>query len=92
MNHLLKTIGQDVSDEGLLLFAQKTAAVVHQIAISTDCFFTPDENRKTYQKLKILNDKVRYSEIDSIHGHDAFLIEYEQLNAILKPIFATNNN
>jgi len=92
MNHLLKTIGQDISEDDLVDFAKKTSATIHQIAINTDYFFTPDDNRKTYQKLKVVNDKVQYSEIDSIHGHDAFLIEYEQLNTILKPIFTIHTN
>ena len=87
MNYLLKTIGQDISEDDLVDFAKKTSATIHQIAINTDYFFTPDDNRKTHQKLKVVNNKTQYSEIDSIHGHDAFLIEYEQLNAVLKPIF-----
>jgi len=87
MNHLLKTIGETISEEELIEFAKETTAEIHQIAITTDYFFTPDENRKTHQKLKEINTKIKYSEIDSIHGHDAFLIEYEQLNTLLKPIF-----
>jgi homoserine O-acetyltransferase/O-succinyltransferase len=87
MNHLLKTIGQENSEENLIGFARKTKAKIHQIAINTDCFFTPDENRKTHEKLGSVNERIQYSEIDSIHGHDAFLIEYEQLNAILEPVF-----
>ncbi|WP_379733732.1 alpha/beta fold hydrolase [Flavobacterium sp. GCM10023249] len=92
MNHLLKTIGQDIDKQDLLFFAQNTNAVIHQIAITTDCFFTPDENQNAYQLMRSVNDKVQYSEIESIHGHDAFLIEYEQLNAILKSIFTIHNN
>jgi homoserine O-acetyltransferase len=92
MNHLLKTIGQEMGKEDLLIFGQNTNAKIHQVVINTDCFFTPDENRKTHQLLKTVNNTIYYSEIDSIHGHDAFLMEYEQLNAILKPIFTIHNN
>ena len=92
MNHLLKTIGETISEEDLIEFAKETTAEIHQIAINTDYFFTPDDNQKTHQKLKALNNKMQYAEIDSIHGHDAFLIEYEQLNAVLKPIFTIHTN
>lgn len=92
MNHLLKTIGEEILEEDLLAFAQKTNAEIHQVAINTDYFFTPDENIKTHQKLKKINESVKYSEINSIHGHDAFLIEYQQLNTILEPIFKINTN
>lgn len=91
MNHLLKTIGKEIEKEDLLAFAQSTNAIIHQVAINTDCFFTPDENRKTHLLLKTVNNTIHYSEIDSIHGHDAFLMEYEQLNSILKPIFTIHN-
>lgn len=30
----------------------------------------------------------RFAEISSVHGHDAFLIEYDQLNALIKPFLA----
>ena len=49
----------------------------------------PDENRETYQELKTIKENVFYHEIKSIHGHDAFLIEFEQLAKILEPIFNT---
>lgn len=39
-----------------------------------------------FEKLKENKDNVFYHEIKSIHGHDAFLMEYEQLNTIIKNI------
>lgn len=92
MNHLLKTIGEDISEEDLVVFAQKTKAKIHQIAINTDYFFTPDENRRMHERISSINTNIEYSEIESIHGHDAFLMEYEQLNAILEPVFKKHNN
>ncbi len=65
------------------------------IAVDSDTFFIAEENKNTFKLLKSLRVSVSYSIIASIHGHDAFLIEYEKLNHILKPIFKstiTENN
>ena len=87
MNHLLGTI--DIS--GCVAEASAVAADVesniHLIAIDSDLLFFPQEIRETYRQLCEVRENVSYSEIVSIHGHDAFLIEFEQLEEILTPIF-----
>lgn len=92
MNHLLKTIGQDRTEKDLIDYAKKTTATIHQIAVSTDYFFIAEDVRFTHQNILQVNSKAVYSEIDSIHGHDAFLIELEQLHTILQPIFTKHTN
>ena len=85
MNHLLKHI--DISSKGSAKdILKKIKAHVHIIAIDTDLFFTADENRDSNTVLK-RDLQISYHEIKSIHGHDAFLIEYEQLKKIVTPIF-----
>jgi len=90
MNHLLKTIGEDTNCGQFLSFAKQTTANIHLVAVDSDYFFTSDENRETYEILKRVNSNVFYYEIQSLHGHDAFLIEFEQLNTILKDVFVSN--
>lgn len=91
MNHLLKTIGESYSPKDLQEFVKKSTTKIHQIAINSDCFFTSNENIKTHNLLSHTSKNVTYHEINSIHGHDAFLIEYESLNPILKTIFNTKH-
>lgn len=86
MNHLLKTINTDWN----LLHHIK--AKIHIIAVNSDLFFTPDENLKTFHHLKSKNKNVFFHEINSLHGHDAFLMEYPQLAAILQTIFIHDAN
>jgi len=87
MNQLLKTIDITRNKGSFEEIAAKIEAEIHIVAINSDLFFTANENLETYEELKKLNKKVSYNEIDSIHGHDAFLIEYEQLDNLLKDIF-----
>jgi homoserine O-acetyltransferase/O-succinyltransferase len=88
MNQLLKTI--DITRDNSESFEQiitKIEANIHIVGINSDLFFTVDENKETYELIKPLKSNIYFNEINSIHGHDAFLIEFEQLNNILKPIF-----
>jgi homoserine O-acetyltransferase len=80
MNHLLMNINADKKQLTTI------KADIHLIAVDSDLFFPASEIRMCYQNLKKYKDSVFYHEIQSIHGHDAFLMEYEQLNKIIKNI------
>ncbi|HBR13008.1 MAG TPA: homoserine acetyltransferase [Chryseobacterium sp.] len=82
VNHLLMNITVKEND------LAKINAEIHLVSVDSDLFFPAFEIKNTYQYLKNKTKTVHYHEINSIHGHDAFLMEYEQLNAILKPIFS----
>ena len=87
MNQLLKTIDITRNKGSFEEIASKIEANIHIIGIDSDLFFTPRENRATYEELKKYKKNVSYQEIVSIHGHDAFLIEYKQLDNLLASIF-----
>jgi homoserine O-acetyltransferase len=87
MNQLLKTIDITRNSADFETLLSKTTAAIHIIGINSDLFFTAKENKETYQELIKFKDNVFYSEIDSVHGHDAFLIEYKQLDYLLADIF-----
>ena len=80
MNHLLMNINADYKNLG------KIKARMHMISVDSDLFFPASEIRMCFNKLKTEKEDVFYHEIKSIHGHDAFLMEYEQLNYIIKNI------
>ena len=81
MNNLLMSINAD--EEQL----KEITANIHFIAIDSDLFFPALEMKNTFDLLTKYHSKVAYHEIKSIHGHDAFLMEYEQINHILKKVF-----
>ena len=86
MNHLLRTI--EVTNASNWAFElNKIKAQIHMVAIDSDLFFLAQENKETYKKMAESNPNIFYHEIVSIHGHDAFLIEFDQLDKILKPLF-----
>lgn len=85
MNQLLKTIDATDGKEDAVL--DKINAQIHIVGVDSDLFFTAEENRETQQHLALTHPNVYYHEINSVHGHDAFLIEYKQLTKIINPIF-----
>ena len=87
MNQLLKTIDITRNKDSFLAVASKIEADIHIIGINSDLFFTVKENKETYETLKEHKENVSFQVIDSIHGHDAFLIEFKQLDGLLKGIF-----
>ena len=86
MNHLLSTI-EVTNTKNWAFELNKIKAQIHLVAINSDLFFLAEENKETHKELSKTSVEVFYNEIKSIHGHDAFLIEFDQLDKILRPIF-----
>ncbi|MDX1362768.1 MAG: bifunctional aspartate kinase/homoserine dehydrogenase I [Arenibacter latericius] len=90
MNQLLKTIDITRNGEEAFEALQNSNTNIHIIGVDSDLFFTAKENKDTFKKLAQANSNVTYGEIQSLHGHDAFLIEFKQMEALLKGIFDLN--
>ena len=87
MNQILKTIDITQDTDNFLVTASKIESNIHIVTINSDLLFKTEQNWNTYVELRSVKDNVTIGEIDSIHGHDAFLIEYQQLSQLLKPVF-----
>ncbi|MCA9756407.1 MAG: homoserine O-acetyltransferase [Candidatus Eisenbacteria bacterium] len=68
---------------GLLTAMDEVSCDVLAVGISSDQLYTPAEVRLGVDMLGHLGKSARYAEIRSPHGHDAFLLETEQLTEIL---------
>jgi len=90
MNQILKTIDVTRNRGTFSEVVGSISSTIHIVTIPSDLFFKSEENWSTYVDLKLIKNDVCISEIKSIHGHDAFLIEYQQLTKILKPIFESD--
>ena len=87
MNQVLRSINVANTKEEFIKKASRIKSNIHIITINSDLFFKAEENWGTYVDLKAVKPNVTIGEIKSIHGHDAFLIEFDQLSNLLKPIF-----
>ncbi len=72
--------GRGGTDEAL----KKIKAKTYVVGITTDILFPPNEMRALTAKI----DGAEYTEIESLFGHDGFLVEHEQFNKMLLPIMA----
>ena len=87
MNQLLKTIDITRRDDQNFINLQNSPTNIHIVGVDSDLFFTAKENKETFKRLAQANSNVTYGEVQSLHGHDAFLIEYEQIQKLLHGIF-----
>ncbi len=76
----------DVSDGrgDVIAVLDRVRTRVEVVGISTDALYSPEEVHFGAHVLGHLGRDVHYSEIRSPHGHDAFLLETEQIDAILR--------
>jgi len=88
MNHLLRTIDITQDRGSFEQIVEQISANIYLVSIDSDLFFTDQENRETYKGLMSYKHNLHYKTIKSIHGHDAFLIEFDQLTKLLQPVFA----
>jgi homoserine O-acetyltransferase len=91
MNQLLKTIDVTKNRPEDFNVLENIEANIHIVGVDSDLFFTAEENRETHKQLALTNPNVTYNEIHSVHGHDAFLMEYEQLEKIIEGIFVPDS-
>ncbi|MFN8593199.1 MAG: homoserine O-acetyltransferase [Thermomicrobiales bacterium] len=79
----------DVGRQGGLdhWLAQVTAPAL-LLGIRSDWLFPPDQVQALATQLRRLGTDAHYAELDSPHGHDAFLKEWDQLTTLLTPFIA----
>ena len=88
MNHLLSKI--DITRGGKMKFEKiisKVKGNIYIVSVDSDLFFTDYHNRETFYKACVIKDNMFFKTIKSDHGHDAFLIEFDQLRELLSEIF-----
>ncbi|WP_027137675.1 bifunctional aspartate kinase/homoserine dehydrogenase I [Gaetbulibacter saemankumensis] len=91
MNQLLKSIDVTKNRPSDFNVLENIHSNIHIVGVDSDLFFTAEENRETHKQLALTNPNVTYGEIHSVHGHDAFLMEYEQLEKIIEGIFVPDS-
>ena len=86
LNKLLRSADITRDDSRLESKIMPSKSEIHIISVDSDIFFLPDEDRITTQRLKKQKVKIKNHVIESIHGHDAFLIETKQISDIFTKI------
>ncbi len=77
----LHDVGRGRDGSAAALARVKVPSLV--VSIDSDTLYTPRQQRELVDDLRVGGADVRYETIHSDHGHDGFLIEFEQLNPVL---------
>jgi homoserine O-acetyltransferase len=67
----------------------RVRADVLALGVDSDWLYPARQVREMADGISAAGGRARYAEIHSLHGHDAFLKEWEQLDAILRPFLPT---
>jgi homoserine O-acetyltransferase/O-succinyltransferase len=92
-SYLLLTKAMDLHDLGRgrggpeAAFARMRAPLL-SIGITSDILYPPHQSREIVEVARRAGVDAVYAEMDSPHGHDAFLIESDQLATLLRPFIA----
>ena len=86
LNKLLRSANITRDDSRLESKIMPSKSEIHIISVDSDIFFLPDEDKMTTQRLEKQKVKIKNHVIESIHGHDAFLIETKQISDIFTKI------
>ncbi|KQC31971.1 hypothetical protein AAU57_00520 [Nonlabens sp. YIK11] len=86
LNHLLASTDAAARyDNSIEEMIGRSTTSIELIAVDSDGFFVAQEDRDTFALLKESHE-IRYHEIQSLHGHDAFLMEHDQVKSIVSEI------
>ena len=87
-SYLLLTKAMDLHDlgrgrGGMEAAVARLRAPVLSIGVGSDILYPPHQSREIVDLAKAAGVRAEYAELDSPHGHDAFLIEVGQVAALL---------
>ena len=92
MNHLLSTVDITEDDKAPQEVLSKIKSNIHIVSIDSDYYFTLERDIYTYNLIKSVKQNIYHHIIQSVHGHDCFLIENEKMSKILSKILIEPKN
>jgi homoserine O-acetyltransferase len=92
-SYLLLTKAMDLHDMargrgGMEAAFGRLRAPLLSVGVNSDILYPPHQSREIAELASRAGARAEYAEMDSPHGHDAFLIESDQLGAIIREFIA----
>ena len=78
-------------DGGEAAWLRRIEAPISLVGIRSDWLFPPAPIRALAERLRGLGKDVEYHELDSPHGHDAFLKEWQQMTEAIGPFVSARS-